>query len=76
MMHGKAIWKPGSPAARVNVLKHVGLWPTAIKLNPLWKMELSKSAWIKPRKPVFYGLRDFSGKTSVAKRNHNYSRLE
>ena len=26
---------------------HVGLWPTAIKLNPLWKTEVSKSAWIK-----------------------------
>ena len=27
---------------------HVGLWPTAIKLNPLWKTEVNKSAWIKP----------------------------
>ena len=27
---------------------HVGLWPMAIKLNPLWKTEVSKSAWIKP----------------------------
>ena len=32
----------------VNMLTHIGLWPRAIKLNPLWKTELSKSAWIKP----------------------------
>ena len=25
-----------------------GLWHTAIKFNPLWKTEVSKSAWIKP----------------------------
>ena len=35
------------PAARANVLTYVGLWSTAIKLNPSWKMEVSKSAWIK-----------------------------
>ena len=28
-------WGIKTPAARVNVLMHVGLWPTAIKLNPL-----------------------------------------
>ena len=27
---------------------HVGLWPTSKALNPSWKMEVSKSAWIKP----------------------------
>ena len=48
MMHGKGIWKPGElepPAARVTV----GLWPTAtiIKLDLLWKIEVSKSSWIK-----------------------------
>ena len=32
----------------VNVLMHVGLWPMAIKLNPLWKTRVSKNAWIKP----------------------------
>ena len=31
-----------------NVLPHVGLLPTVIKLNPSWKTEVSKSAWIKP----------------------------
>ena len=36
------------PAARGNMLTYDGLWPTAIKLNPLWKTEVSKSAWIKP----------------------------
>ena len=35
------------PAARANVLTHIALWPTAIKLSPLWKSEVSKSAWIK-----------------------------
>ena len=34
-------------AARANVLTHVGLWPMIIKLNSSWKMEVSKSAWIK-----------------------------
>ena len=63
MMHGKAIWKVGiseiaksstdsAPyepiAARANVVTYVGLWPTAIKLNPSWKTEVSRSAWIKP----------------------------
>ena len=52
MMYGKTIWKPGSlelepPTARINMLMHVGLWLTTIKLNPLWKTEVSKSAWIK-----------------------------
>ena len=28
-------WGIKTPAARVNVLMQVGLWPTAIKLNPL-----------------------------------------
>ena len=36
------------PAARANVLRYVGLWHMAIKLNLSWKMEVSKSAWIKP----------------------------
>ena len=36
-----------TPAAWANMLKYVGLWPMAIKLNPLWKTEVSKSAWIK-----------------------------
>ena len=35
-------------AARANMLTHNGLWPTTIKLNPSWKTEISKSAWIKP----------------------------
>ena len=39
---------PLNKAARVNVLPHVGLWPTYIKLNPSWKTEFGKSAWIKP----------------------------
>ena len=59
-MHGKAIWKPeiteittsGATleprAARINMLMHFMLWPMAIKLNSSWKMEVSKSAWIKP----------------------------
>ena len=29
-----------------NVLTHVELWPVNMKLNPSWKMEVSKSAWI------------------------------
>ena len=36
MMHGKAVWKPGGlepPAARVSVLVHIELWPTAVKLK-------------------------------------------
>ena len=36
------------PASRANALTYVGLWPMAIKLNPSWKTEVSKSAWIKP----------------------------
>ena len=63
IMHGTAIWKPriskiakasrGSApyehsAARANMVTFVGLWPTAIKLNPSWKTDVSKSAWIKP----------------------------
>ena len=35
-------------AAGANVLTHVGLWPMTIKLKPSWKLEISKSAWIKP----------------------------
>ena len=34
------------PAARVNILMYVWLWPLAIKLNLSWKTEVSKSAWI------------------------------
>ena len=30
------------------LMHHVGLWPMVIKLNPSWKREVSKSAWIKP----------------------------
>ena len=30
------------------VQTHIGLLPVAIKLNPSWKTEVSKSAWIKP----------------------------
>ena len=33
-----------------NVLMHVVSWPMAIKLNPSWKTEVSKGAWIKPWK--------------------------
>ena len=36
------------PATKANVLTHIGLWPTATKLNPSWKTEVSKSASIKP----------------------------
>ena len=37
------------PAARTNVLTHVGwVWPAAIKLNPSGKTEVRKSPWIKP----------------------------
>ena len=32
------IWGLEPPAARVNVLTHIGSFPTAIKLNPLWKV--------------------------------------
>ena len=39
------IW---TPAARVNVLMHVGLWPRVIKQNPSRKLEVIKRAWIKP----------------------------
>ena len=45
MMHGETIWKRGglepltvAPSPQ----------PIAIKLNPLWKTEVRKSAWIKP----------------------------
>ena len=63
MMHGKAILKPGiseiakasrgsAPfepiAVRTKVLTYVGLWPTAIQLNPSWKTEDSESACMKP----------------------------
>ena len=40
-------WGLEPPAARVNVLTHIGSWPTAIKLYLLWKTEVSKNAWIK-----------------------------
>ena len=30
------------PAARANMLMHILLWPTAIKLNPSWKTEVKK----------------------------------
>ena len=33
-----------------NVLMHIVLQPMAIKLNPSWKMEVSKGAWTKPWK--------------------------
>ena len=36
------------PVAIPNVLMHVRLYATAIKLNPSWKTEVNKSAWIKP----------------------------
>ena len=36
------------PVAMSNMLTHVELWPRAIKLNPSWKVEFSKSGWIKP----------------------------
>ena len=37
-----------------NVLMHVGLWPITIILNPSWKTEVRKSAWIKPWFPMRY----------------------
>ena len=42
-------------AARVNMLMHVALWPTAIKLNPSWKTEINKSAWVKPWSCICFG---------------------
>ena len=36
------------PAASANVLTYIGLWSMTIKLNPSWKTEVNKSAWIKP----------------------------
>ena len=39
---------PWNPAARVIVLTYIGLSSMAIKLNPSWKNEVSKSVWIKP----------------------------
>ena len=33
---------------------HVGLWPMTIILNPSWKTEVRKSAWIKPWFPKRY----------------------
>ena len=36
------------PVAMFNMLTHVRLWPRAVKLSPSWKMEVSKTAWIKP----------------------------
>ena len=32
----------------VILLMHIGLWPTSVKLNPSWKSEVSRSAWINP----------------------------
>ena len=37
-----------SLVAMPNRLTHVGLWPRAMKLNPSWKTEVSKNAWMKP----------------------------
>ena len=34
------------PSARTNALMYIGLCPTATKLNPPWKTEVSKNAWI------------------------------
>ena len=39
-----------------NMLTHSWLWPTGIKLNPSWKMEVSKSAWIKPWLRYYKGI--------------------
>ena len=36
-----------TPAARANRLTYIGFWPMTIKLNPSWKMDVSKSACIK-----------------------------
>ena len=44
--HYSAPYEP--PAEGANVLMRVGSWPMVIKLNPSWKTEVSKSAWIKP----------------------------
>ena len=41
----------GGLSAR-DVLTHVGLWPTFIKLSLSGKTEVSKSAWIKPCLPI------------------------
>ena len=40
-------WWLKPPFKRVNTLMHVGLWLATLKLNPLWKTEVSKSASIK-----------------------------
>ena len=39
-------------AASANV--HIGLWPMAVKLDPAWKTEVSKSAWIKPSMSIHF----------------------
>ena len=39
------IW---TPSCKGNVLTYIGLGPMSIKHNPSWKVEVSKSAWIKP----------------------------
>ena len=42
---------------RANMLTHIELWPTAIKLNPSWKTEVRKSTWTKPWTGIYiYGL--------------------
>ena len=57
-MHAKAILKhqisktamficDEPPVIMTNMLIHVGLWHTAIKLNPSCNTGVSKSAWIK-----------------------------
>ena len=38
------------PVAMAYVLMHIGSCSMAIKPNPSWKAEVSKSAWIKPCK--------------------------
>ena len=46
-------WGLEPPVARATVLTHVELWPTAIKLNPLWKTEVIKSPWMSPHLSLF-----------------------
>ena len=41
----RPIWIHSFKGQRAEVL---GLWPTAIKLNPSWKTAVGKNAWIKP----------------------------
>ena len=42
-VHGKMIWKPGGLNPQLQYPQSA-----TIKLNPLWKTEVSKSAWITP----------------------------